>query len=314
MRTGPFVALYLVLLVVLLGAELALARWVKAGDEGRSPVEAAAEGVMALPPKPEGLERTADAEGVGDGGEARLTPAACEVMAPSIRDECWKALARQQAPVDPTGALDWCTRLSDPELGLECRADVAETVAPADRVGAEAICAGIDSVKWRGQCHFGIGLALAETDPEYAVGRCQHAEAFRLFCRHDVIGETSLVNLPFAVSFCAREEGEELQRKTCWHGIGKYLARRSLDEAAAACGEATAQWRGNCFHGVGWGAAERDPDAALAGCDRQAPYVDNCRQGVAHELKRADPERAVALCKSIGTASIQARCLDFVTR
>ena len=122
------------------------------------------------------------------------------------------------------------------------------------------------------------------------------------------------VDLEPAVAFCSREEGDTLTRKTCWHGIGKYLARRDLDEAAAACGRATAEWRGNCFHGVGWGAAERDTDAALSGCERLAPYVDNCRQGVAHQLKRFDPARAVALCESIGTVSIRERCLQFVRR
>lgn len=313
MRPIPFLTLYLVLFAVLLGAQLALAKVAPTPGAARAVEADAAEGVMALPPKPEGLpEASPDAE--GDGGAARVTEERCLGMAEAVRDVCWQALARQQAARDPDGAIAVCARVADTELALECRADVAESIAPVDRAKAATICDAIDSVKWRGQCHFGTGLALAEVDSAYALGRCQYAEAYRLFCRHDVVGEVALVDVDAAVAFCAREEGEPLQRKTCWHGMGKYLARRSLDEAAAACGRATSEWRGNCFHGVGWGAAERDPDAALAGCDALPEYRDNCRQGVAHQLKRADPQRAVALCESIGTDSIRARCLAFVTR
>jgi hypothetical protein len=45
-----------------------------------------------------------------------------------------------------------------------------------------------------------------------------------------------------------------------------------------------------------------------------APYEDNCRQGVAHQLKRFDPARGVALCESIATSTIRERCLVFLKR
>lgn len=311
MRDLPFLVLVLVLYGALLSARWGLHRLPATVDEAVEP--AAAEGVMALPPKPEGVGRQLG-EGEGGAGTAAITEEACARMARAVQDVCWQALARQAGATDPDRALGECARIADPELSLECRADVAETLAPRDRDRAVAICGTIASTKWRGQCHFGIGLALAEIDAAYALGRCEDAEAFRDFCRHDVVGEVALVDLEAAVAFCAREEGDVLTRKTCWHGIGKYLARRDLGEAAAACRRSTPAWQGNCFHGAGWGAAERDPDAALAGCDRQAPYVDNCRQGVAHQLKRADPARAVALCESIGTPAIRARCLAFVRR
>jgi len=311
-RPLPFLALYLTLLGALLSAQQALLRLVPDPTVAPKAEVDSSEGVMALPPKPDGLAPAA-ANGTGD-GPARLSESACAGMAPSVQDVCWQALARQDAPRDPDGALTVCARVKDPELALECRADVAETISPVDRVKAESICDTIDSIKWRGQCHFGIGLALADRDSAYALSQCQHAEAFKLFCRHDVVGTVALTDLPAAVAFCAQEEGEDLQRKTCWHGIGKYIARRDLHEAAAACDQGTPVWRGNCYHGLGWGAAERDPDAALAGCATLGGYADNCRQGVAHELKRADPERAVALCKAIATDSIRERCLTFVTR
>jgi hypothetical protein len=196
----------------------------------------------------------------------------------------------------------------------ECHADVAETIAIPDRARAEAICGAITDLKWRGQCFFGTGLALAETDPEYAITRCAHAEIFQTFCRHDVIGEMALVNLPAAQAICAREEGDWLTRKSCWHGMSKYIARRDVREAAQSCAGATAEWRGTCFHGLGWGGAERDPDATLSACAEFGEYADNCRHGVANELKRADPPRAVALCEAIQKADTRTRCLDFVTR
>ncbi len=312
MRSIPFTLLVVFCIATLLGVRFLLEPFASVAAD----VVAAAspDGVMALPPKPEGLDaRPAGEDGEGE-GQALLTPDACAAMAPDVQDVCFQALARQQAPRDPRGALQICERIRDEELLLECEADIAEAIAPIDRAVAEEICTRIPVMKWRGQCHFGMGLALAEIDPVYAMGRCEQSEAFRDFCRHDVVGEIALENVELAVPFCAREEGDTLTRKTCWHGIGKYLARRSFDEAGAACARSTESWRGNCWHGVGWGAAERDPDATLAACAKVETYADNCRQGVAHQLKRFDPARGVALCESIATSAIRERCLAFLTR
>ena len=272
---------------------------------------------MLVPPKPGGQKATPAGPGEGE-GEQRLTFEACSNMAAMVRDVCWQALARQQAEVDADGALSVCAQVVDPELKLECADDVAESITLRDRAGAEAICNAVTDRKWRGQCWFGVGLACAETDSAYALARCARAEAFERFCRHDVVGEVSLVNLDAGVAFCTQGEIEKaddpLARKTCWHGIAKYLARRDIHEAAAACGRATESWRGTCFHGLGWGAAERDPDGTLAACAEFGPYADYCQQGVAYELKRADATRAMALCEAIGTATIRDRCVEFVSR
>ncbi len=311
MRALPFTLLVVACFCALLALRFALDPLAERVKAVIAP-QAVAEAVLAVPPKPEGLEAPAAAEGSGPG--ALLTREACDGMAEAVRATCYQALARQTAARDPEGALAVCARIADEDLRLECHSDVAEAAAPVDRAAAEQICAAIPRVKWRGQCHFGMGLALAELDPPDALGRCEKAEIFRDFCRHDVVGEVALVALEPAVAFCAREEGDDLTRKTCWHGVGKYLARRDAREAAAACGGATEAWRGNCFHGVGWGAAERDADAALAACGGFAGYADNCRAGVAYQLKRFDPERAVSLCESIGSERVRARCLAFVTR
>lgn len=309
MRPLPFAGLYLLCLVVLLTLRFGLAAGLPAPD-APAVAPTAAESVMAVPPKPGGV-----AAGNGEGeGEGVLTRAHCLTMPDQVRDVCFQSLARQLAAGDPDGALAVCDEIGDEELRLECHADVAEVLGPTELAAAEAICDRIDRVKWRGQCHFGIGLARAHEDPPSALGQCEKAETFRDFCRHDVVGTVSEVNLDAAVAFCAREEGDTLTRKTCWHGIGKYLARRDFDEAVAACGRSTEQWRSNCFHGLGWGAAERDPDATLAACARLPEFADSCRQGVAYELKRADPQRAITLCSSLQTEAIRTRCLDFVRR
>lgn len=318
MRNLPFVALVAAIFAALLGLQLALAAgWVPAVTAVATP--AAPAEAMLVPPKPEGQapKPAADAEGTGT-GEQRLTFEGCAAMATVVQDVCWQALARQQAEVDADGALDVCTHVADRELGLECVDDVAESITLRDRARAESICLGVADRKWRGQCWFGVGLAWAETDSAYALSRCAHAEAFERFCRHDVVGEVSLVNLDAGVAFCTQGEVEKaddpLARKTCWHGIAKYLARRDIHEAAAACGRATESWRGTCFHGLGWGAAERDPDGTLATCAEFGPYADHCQQGVAYELKRADPTRAMALCEAIGTPALRDRCVEFVSR
>lgn len=309
MRSGPFSVLCAVCFFLLLVLRFALPG---ISREVAPSASISPEAAMAVPPKPEGMQTpVSEADGVG---EARLTAEACGKLASDLQDVCWQALARQTGASDPDGALLLCPRIRDEELQLECRSDVAESISEKDRQKAESICQRIDSIKWRGQCNFGIGLALAETDPEYALSRCDHAEIFKLFCRHDVNGEVALVNTPFAIGFCAREEGSELQRKTCWHGIGKYLARRDIFEAQRACEQTTLIWRGNCFHGMGWGAAERDVEAALKDCEKMGEYSNNCRQGVAYQQKRSDPERAIQLCTSIPDERIQSRCLEFVRR
>ncbi len=312
MRTVAFTTLVIAIFVALLAVELVLAR----GYAGMTvaPAESTAPGVaMLVPPKPLG-QPVVSATGDGE-GERRLTFEGCAAMSTAVQDVCWQALSRQQAQVDTDGALDVCTHVVDPELRLECVDDVAEAITLRDRARAEQICVGVQDRKWRGQCWFGIGLAWAPTDSDYALGRCQYSEAFERFCRHDVVGEVSLVNLDAAVAFCTRGETEhaddDLTRKTCWHGIAKYLARRDIHESAAACGRATDQWRGTCFHGLGWGASERDPEGTLATCPEFGAYADYCTQGVAWQLKRADPTRSLALCEAIPTAEIRDRCVAF---
>ena len=315
MSTRAFVLLYLACLLGMLGLRFGL-EGVMVQVQAATATEALRpDAVMAMPPKPQGAQDLPEAMGQGEGGSALLTRARCDSTEPGLKDICYHQLARQGAERDPQASLKICALVADHETLLECISDIAELRAIVDRDGSVAICKTLtDSVKWRGQCNFGIGLALAETDPTFALARCEDAEVFRDFCRHDVVGEVALVDLAPAVAVCAREEGDTLTRKTCWHGIGKYLARRDFQEASAACQQATLSWRGNCYHGVGWGASERDPDGTLAQCDALGIYRDNCQQGVAHQLKRADPERAIALCEAIQTDEIRTRCLAFVTK
>jgi hypothetical protein len=310
--TPSFSALVTVCIAVLLGLRFALAWFVPEAAAGHAEVEAREPGsAMEVPPKPGGLAPTDGGSGSGD---AALTPATCEEMPQDLRSTCWQALARQTAGADPEEALRVCERLAAGASREECQSDVAETIAPRARTRAAEICAAVGSTKWRGQCHFGMGLALAEVDAEAAMKLCDDAEAFRTFCRHDVVGEIAMVDLPAALTICGREEGNELTRKTCWHGMGKYLARRDLAEAAGACLAGPTSWQRLCFHGMGWGAAERDVDAALSGCAAFGEYADNCRHGVANQLKRSDPARGLEICESLTQPEARAKCLAFVTQ
>jgi hypothetical protein len=296
----------------LLAAEETAAERLGEVRDARVDVAPTSDRAFAVPPKPSGLADAADR--AGGSGTGPLTHARCAALGDAVRDRCWQALARQQAPADPSQALAICGEIAEAELALECRADVAEVTAGRDEDAASTICDAVASTKWRGQCHFGIGLALAERAPQAAMARCDRAEVFRDFCRHDVVGEAALQDVEAAVAICAREEGDVLARKTCWHGIGKYLARRAIAEAEAACARATPSWRSNCAHGAGWGAAERDATTALAACASWPEHADSCRQGVAHQLRRSEPERAQDIFTGIATESIRARCLDFVSR
>jgi hypothetical protein len=311
----PFSLLSLAWLALLLGVRFGLEEWVRVAAQSTvAPLDPSE--VMAMPPKPLGQGDLPEpgTPGEGEGENTVLNLAICEKIAKELQDTCFQALARQTAPADPDEALRTCTHVREPEMALECQADVAEAIAHLARERATTICSGIDSTKWRGQCHFGVGLATAEIDPEYAIGRCADAEIFQTFCRHDVVGEVALVDTPAANRICAREEGDWLTRKTCWHGIGKYLSRRDMNEASTACEAGTVEWKGTCYHGIGWGGAERDVEAALQSCTRFGAYADNCKHGVANQQKRADPARAVALCESVTKPDTRARCLDFVTR
>lgn len=179
MGSLPFSFLVAACLAMLLGLRFGLERALPQLGERDVSASASESGPgMQVPPKPEGLGA---APGEGSGDATALTPAMCDAMASELRDTCMQALSRQIALADPDEAIRQCGRIIDEDLAFECRADVAETIAIVHRKEAEAICVSIVSVKWRGQCHFGVGLALAETDPEYAIARCEHAEAFRTF-------------------------------------------------------------------------------------------------------------------------------------
>lgn len=312
MDSLPFSALVVACFAALLGVRFGLEAGLPAPTAAALEADREAGGAMAVPPKPAGLTPAAG-DGTGE-GDTLLTPDTCVGMVEKLRPTCWQALARQTAGADPEEALRVCGRLTDTELLYECQADVAEAVAPLDRAFSLRVCGAVPAVKWRGQCHFGMGLALAETDPEYAVSLCDKAENFYEFCRHDVLGEAAMVDTTVPLAVCSRNEGTRIAQKTCWHGPGKYLARRDMLEAAAFCDRTPPEHRRMCYHGLGWGGAERDVDAALASCAGFGDYADNCRHGVANQLKRSDPVREQAICESLTNPEAKAKCLAFVTQ
>ena len=311
MSNRAFALLYL----ICLGACAGCVQGIRAVHGGRPPdpvpVPIAAV-ALATPPKP-AVERP-DAPGAGEG--TLYDEEICETYEGDFRDACFEALARQRAERDLTGALMACEQLDRTRLRMECIADVAGLHAATDLPAARAVCPTIPSPLWEDQCYFGIAMTLVGADPALALATCEDSGRWRDFCRHDVLGEVAVVDLAFVLGECAREQGDLLTRKSCWHGIGKYIGRRDMDAALAACRQVPlgpdSLYRENCVHGAGWAAGERWGVDGVARCAAAGEQRDSCVLGVAFQLKRIRPDDAVALCRTAERPDLRGHCLDFV--
>ncbi|MBM76144.1 MAG: hypothetical protein CMK59_12145, partial [Proteobacteria bacterium] len=170
--------------------------------------------------------------------------------------------------------------------------------------------------KWRDQCVFGIALSLSTIDSRWAFRTCDKAGQWRDFCRHDVNGEIAVVDLELSLEHCHAEEGDILRRKTCWHGIGKYLARVDHDRAFNACERVPKGpqdlYVENCYHGLGWGASESIGLEFASKCDRSGAYKDSCLLGIAYNLRRFDVDQAISLCSDVKRPDLNQQCRAFV--
>lgn len=195
MARGSFTLLY----VVVLSLSLALVGLLK-HNQGPPPPDAlgevAVELMMAVPPKPEGVEALGEGEGPG------YTEEGCRRSPGPLREACFHTLALQRAERDPEGALLACAEVKTAALHWECVADVAELRSTIDRAGAEALCETIPPKKWHDQCIFGLAMANVRPDPAYARAQCERAGMWRDFCRHDVNGEIAQVDPEGALAFC----------------------------------------------------------------------------------------------------------------
>jgi len=302
----PFSMLYLLCLGVCLGG-------LERARQGvpTPPPEIAAQLVermaVAVPPRPEGVRPIQ-----GAGGD-RITEAQCKDRTGQFREVCFHHLARQRAPTDLNGAIATCEHIGPARPQQECMADVAELHAPTDTAASLAVCPTIPRKKWRDQCVFGIALAVTAADPKGAFRLCDQAGMWRDFCRHDVNGEIAVVDLDMALAHCAAEEGGLLMRKSCWHGIGKYIARVDAFRARDACAEVPAGlYRENCVHGMGWGAAEKGGIAFAGQCGMTGLYADSCRLGVAYNHRRFDQRAALDICEDVMRSDLRAQCREFV--
>ena len=305
-----FLILYLFCLLGCLGSVEVL-RW-SIGD-ALVEVSAVETRILAIPPKPKGVE---DTQVSGEDGGFRYTEAVCAKQKPEHKDICYHQLARQRSGTDLNGALQTCNLIQDKMTVHECQSDVAEGYAAFDRDAALAVCPSIENPKWRDQCVFGIAYSYAVTDSEWAFSMCDKSGRWRDFCRHDVIGEMAVIDTAKALGICGKEEGDLLTRKTCWHGIGKYLARRDVDRAYAACEQVPSGpnnlYIENCIHGLGWGASETLEESFIPQCDRSGPQKDSCLLGVAYNLRRIDRGRGLDVCQSVERPDLKRQCERFV--
>ncbi len=314
MSDRAFLLFYVLWLVVCVGAVEAArrVRWTPA-----APPEVRVEGVaVAIPPKPDVEPASALPTARGSGGGTRYDEATCRRYQGDFRDVCFQALGRQRGVRDLEGGLLACGEVARRRLRLECMADVAEAHARVDLDAALAVCPTIEARKWRDQCVFGIAMALVASNTDLALATCEDAGMWRDFCRHDVLGETSVRDLDKVLAVCGREEGDLLTRKTCWHGIGKYIGRVDLDRAFEACGRVPlgpgGLYRENCVHGAGWAAGERWGASAAGRCAGAGALVDSCRVGVAFELQSTSPGEAVDVCRTVVRADLRAHCLGWI--
>ena len=196
--------------------------------------------------------------------------------------------------------------------------DVAELYAKHDRARSLEVCPTISKKKWRDQCVFGIALAQSTLDPKWAFRTCDPSGQWRDFCRHDVNGEIAVVDSDLALANCAAEEGDLLTRKTCWHGIGKYIARVDVDRAFDACAKVPSGpdnlYRENCIHGLGWGASESRGVDFVSGCRRSGAEKDSCLLGIAYNLKRFDVDAGLGICAQVERADLKEKCEAFVRK
>jgi hypothetical protein len=277
--------------------------------------------LIAVPPKPvteTDLGGSTKPDAGSESTSRTYDEATCRAYDAEFRDVCFQGLARQKALRDLLGAEITCNEIAQERFRLECLADVAELHVPTSLDEALASCSEIPRKKWHDQCYFGIALALAKDRPDLAMATCDRAPMWRDYCRHDVLGTVATENLDFVLHACGQEQGDLLTRKSCWHGIGKYIGRQDLDRAFASCQRVpegpSGLYRQNCIHGAGWAAGERFGASGGEACSRAGPERDSCMMGVAYALKRLDAEAAVGLCRQVGQTDLREQCLGFLKR
>jgi hypothetical protein len=118
--------------------------------------------------------------------------------------------------------------------------------------------------------------------------------------------------------WCELEEGSLLQRKTCFHGLGKYIGRENPRLAAEYCQRVPSHeplYPENCFHGLGWAVAESNPlDESMGFCSLLDDYNDSCLLGVSANAKRVDVAVAYEVCAGVVDDNLRSRCEAFARR
>ena len=269
---------------------------------------------IAIPPKPDGAKPSTDSE-----GDTPLIWENCaERESVDFRDACFGMLAIQRAERDLRGAIEACEAIGEAQLLAECVGDVAGLHTRIDRSAAEGLCPTIQKRRWHDQCWFNIALAWSQHDFVYARDTCSKAGMWTDFCRHDVNGEIAQVDSGDALAWCKREEGTALQRKTCFHGLGKYLGRTNPSAAVGLCGRVpdhNALYPENCFHGVGWAVAEKQSvSSSRSFCMALSAYRDSCMMGVSAHAKRLDKAESYRLCADVQRTDLRGRCEAFAQR
>ena len=239
----------------------------------------------------------------------------CNEFSDDYKSTCLKMYALKSAANDFEEAWKICKQIDQNLLRDECYNDIIIEIGKEKPEEIKKYCNEINSEKWRGECYFNMALFLTKINITKAFAICNKAEIYVPFCYHDVAGEASLINTTKALNICEKQV-DNLTKRTCFHGIGKYLGRNKPDKAIIYCNQIEDKgYKESCYHGLGWGMAEIDMgnmDYARSNCEGiESELKNNCFIGVAWKLSKNDKEKAKEVCNNIKNEQIKKECLNF---
>ena len=110
------------------------------------------------------------------------------------------------------------------------------------------------------------------------------------------------------------KQTDNLMRRTCFHGIGKYLGKSMQDKAITYCGQIKeSDIKKSCYHGAGWGVSEiSDSGKAVSYCKKiKSNFTDNCLVGVAWQISKTNNELSKKICENVINKVAKTKCLNF---
>jgi len=240
------------------------------------------------------------------------TKSICNDFNKDYKNTCLQLNAQKSAVNDFDKAWKICKQINQDSLRDECYNDIIIEIGKENPEEAQQHCEKINSEKWRGECYFNMALFLTKTNIAKAFAMCDKAEIYIPFCYHDVAGEVSLINATIALNICGKQDN--LTKRTCFHGIGKYLGRSKPEKAIIHCNIIKEkEYKETCYHGMGWGISEtNDSNKAIFYCKKTKSYfTDKCLVGVAWQVSKTNKELSGKICERVIVDEVKTECLSY---